>query len=112
MFYVFLFILSFFAVIGFFCLLRAAVRIFSRPVEEREIILIEPIGENQKNAEFVLRSAAGRVMWMGRFAPDRVICLDCGMDNETRKLCTLVTHDYPFMEICTKNEIQSRIAEL
>jgi hypothetical protein len=48
-------------------------------------------------------------MWMGRFAPDRVLCLDCNLDNETRKLCRLVCNDYPFMSLCSKEEVFDKI---
>lgn len=105
-------ILIFFALIGLCSVCRGIVRGFHKPDSDREIILIEPIKKEQENAEYLLRRAAQKVLWMGRFAPDRVIALDCDMDDGTRKLCRLVCGDYPFMELCTKDELKRRINEI
>lgn len=101
-------VLSFFALIGVCHFLRGLVRAFSRPPKDREMILIKPI-KSPDNAEFLLRSAAGKVLWMGRYAPDSVIALDCDMDDETRKICGLVCRDYPFMKLCSRDELKSII---
>ncbi|MBR1731476.1 MAG: hypothetical protein IJ725_03465 [Ruminococcus sp.] len=105
-------VLIFFAVIGVCGVCRGIARGLSKPLSDREIILIEPIKCGQENAEYLLRRAAQKVLWMGRHAPDRVIALDCDMDAQTRKLCSLVCGDYPFMELCTKAELQERIIGL
>ena len=103
--YLFVCFLAFFAVIGICELCRGIVRIFTKSSYDREIILIEPICKKQEDAEYLLRSAAQRVKWMGKNAPDRVICLDCNMDEETKKLCQIVCKDYPFIEMCTLDEM-------
>lgn len=105
-------ILIFFALIGICGVCRGVARALSKPDSESEIILIEPIKQGQENAEFLLRRAAQKVLWMGRHAPDRVIALDCNMDFETRKLCKLVCGDYPFMELCSKEELKERINKI
>ena len=105
-------VLIFFALIGMCGVCRGIARGLSKPDNDREIILIEPIKHNQENAEYLLRRAAQKVLWMGRHAPDRVIALDCNMDEGTRKLCRLVCCDYPFMELCTKEELKRRIGEI
>ncbi|MBQ4238907.1 MAG: hypothetical protein II698_06330 [Ruminococcus sp.] len=112
MYYFCIAVLAVFAVIGVTQVCRGIVQAVSRSRDESEIILIEPIRKNQEDAEFTLRSAARKVMWMGRFAPDRVICLDCNMDSETKKLCSLVCSEYPFMQLCSKEEVHSRIDNL
>lgn len=112
MFYFSICVLSLFALIGVIQVCRGIVQAVTRSHDEREIILIEPIRKKQEDAEFQLRNAARKVMWMGRFAPDRVICLDCNMDSETRKLCKLVCSEYPFMQLCSKDEVYDRIEKL
>lgn len=103
--YLFVCFLAFFAVIGICECCSGIVRLFTKSGNDREIILIEPICQKQEDAEYLLRSAAQRVKWMGKNAPDRVICLDCNMDEETKKLCKLVCRDYPFIEMCTPDEM-------
>lgn len=105
-------VLIFFALIGLFQVCRGIVQALSKSKDDKEIILIEPICKHQENAEYLLRNAAWKVMWMGRFAPDKVICLDCNMDNETKEVCKLVCRDYPFMDIYTKEQMHERIESL
>lgn len=107
-----LIVLILFAIIGVCQVCRGIVQALSRSHDKKEIILIKPISANQENAEYMLRNAAWKVMWMGRFAPDRVICLDCDMDNETKKMCRLVCNEYPFMNMCTKKEMLERIEKI
>jgi hypothetical protein len=104
MIYIYICFLAFFAVIGICEMLKGIVKIFTKSKDDKEIILIEPICNQQEDAEYLLRSAAQKVKWMGKNGPDRVICLDCNMDNETKKLCEMVCCDYPFMEMCSKDE--------
>ncbi|MGN0488904.1 MAG: hypothetical protein ACI4HO_06550 [Ruminococcus sp.] len=105
MIYIYICLLAFFAVIGVCESLRGLVRIFTKSKDDREIILIEPICNKQEDAEYLLRSAAQKVKWMGKNGPDRVICLDCNMDEETKKLCEMVCRDYSFMELCSKDDM-------
>lgn len=107
-----LIVLILFAIIGVCQVCRGIVQALSRSNDKKEIILIKPISAHQENAELLLRNAAWKVMWMGRFAPDKVICLDCDMDNETKKMCRLVCKEYPFMNICTKKEMHERIEQI
>lgn len=107
-----LIVLILLAIIGVCQICRGIVQALSRCRDDREIILIEPICKNQENAELLLRNAAWKVMWMGRFSPDKVICLDCNMDRETKKLCRLICSEYPFMEIYTREELHKRIDSL
>ena len=102
-------VLIFFAIIGVCQICRGIIQAVTKSRDDREIILIEPICKNQENAEYLLRNAAWKVMWMGRFAPDKVICLDYNMDCETKKVCKLVCSEYPFMEIYTKEQFKERI---
>ncbi|MEE3334389.1 MAG: hypothetical protein VZR54_09025 [Ruminococcus sp.] len=109
MFYFCICVLSLLALIGIIQICRGIVQVITNSRDDKEIILIEPVFDHQEDAEYKLRSAAKKVMWMGRFAPDRVLCLDCNLDNETRKLCRLVCNDYPFMSLCSKEEVFDKI---
>ena len=105
-------IFAFFAVIGICECCSAIVRLFTKSGKGNEIILIEPICNKQEDAEYLLRGAAQRVKWMGKNGPDRVICLDCNMDEETKKLCQMVCKDFPFIEMCTRDEIADILNQL
>ena len=57
-----------------------------------------------ENAEYILRSAAAKVKWISRGRNDCVICLDCGMDDETKRICQKICRDYGFAKLLTKQE--------
>lgn len=92
-------ILIMLAIIGLAEVARVVVLFFMRSKKDKEVILVVPISGHDEEAELVLRHAAARVKWIsgGRFR--KVVCLDCGMDEETRKICSLVCSDYHFMEM-------------
>lgn len=47
--------------------------------------MVVPIRGHDEEAEIVLRHAAARVKWAGGGRFKKVVCLDCGMDDETKK---------------------------
>ena len=55
---------------------------------------IVPICGHNEEAEYLLRSAAARVKWADNGRERRVICLDCGMDLETRMICEKLVHSF------------------
>lgn len=92
-------ILVLLAIIGLAEVARVIVLFFMRSKKDKDVILVVPISGHDEEAEIVLRHAAARVKWVsgGRFR--KVVCLDCGMDEETKKICSLVCGDYDFMEM-------------
>ncbi len=74
--------------------------------KETKTFLMTPVKGKRPDAEFMLRSLASKVKWMGKFRPTRVICLDCGVDEETKNICLAVCREYPFMEYMTKEEFE------
>ena len=62
-----------------------------------------------ENAEYILRSAAAKEKWISRGRNDCVICLDCGMDNETKRICQKICRDYGFAKLLTKQEFLKMI---
>lgn len=60
--------------------------------DEGDIISIIPIEGHCENAEYRIRCAYERANWSA--ANFRLICLDKGMDDETRKICERVCEIY------------------
>jgi hypothetical protein len=63
-----------------------------------------PMRGHNEEAELILRSAYERVQWL----PDRavqVLVVDCGMDDETRRICELTVFDLPEIQLCFPEEI-------
>lgn len=70
-----------------------------------KMLIVVPVFGHDEEAEFVLRSAAQRAKWMGGKDEKRVLCVDCGMDEETRHVCELVCREYRFMELVTPDQL-------
>lgn len=87
------------AIIGLIDLVRMVALFFLRTESDKNMLFVIPIEGHNEEAEALLRHAAARVKWFGGGRFRKIVCLDCGMDAETRKICELVCKDYPFLEI-------------
>ena len=67
-------------------------------------MFVAPVSGKCENAEYILRSAAAKVKWISRGRNDCVICLDCGMDDETKRICQKICRDYGFAKLLTNRE--------
>ncbi|HIS69464.1 MAG TPA: hypothetical protein IAA58_08910 [Candidatus Gallacutalibacter stercoravium] len=101
----------FLMLLGFVEIFKHAVLLILRMKGEKEIMIVVPVRGHNEEAELLLRSAAERVRWAGDMRDSRVICLDCDMDEETRKICTLIAKDYSFMEIRTLPEFEALFSD-
>ena len=81
-----------FIIIGLVEVFRSIVLFVLRPKGEDTAMTIVPICGHNEEAEYLLRSAAARVKWADNGRERRVICLDCGMDLETRMICEKMVH--------------------
>lgn len=93
-----------FAVIGVISFVRELSLLFFRIKNDNSILFVTPIKGKCDDAEYILRSAAAKVKWVSRGKYDYVICLDCEMDSNTKKICEKVCNDYGFTKLISKNE--------
>lgn len=59
--------------------------------------VIIPIGGHKEDIEFILREAVNKVRWKNE--NHEIICVDKGMDEETQKICKLMSKDYNFVHL-------------
>ncbi len=104
--YIFIgFILIFFALLGFVELIRFLIFRLYKSKSDHTVMLITPAKNKQEDIEFILRSCVAKVRWMGHSAPELVVCLDKGMDIETKSICKKVCDEYDFMSILTPSQL-------
>lgn len=96
----------FLVIIGVVEIARIAVLMILQTKGDESMLIIVPIRGHDEEAEYLLRSAAAKVKWFNTMRHQKVICLDCGMDEETRKICTLIADNYRFMEIYNMSEFE------
>lgn len=93
-----------FAVIGIISFVRDISIYLFRCKCDNSIMFVTPIDGKCDEAEMILRSAASKVKWISRGKYDYVICLDCDMDEETKKVCENICEEYGFAKLMSKNE--------
>lgn len=98
-------IMAILAVAGFVGLLKALVlTIYKKPAKNTTILIIPEISECN-NPEYLLRSYAESVKWMGNLRPKRVICIADNMTREGKRIADLASMEYDFMELMTTDEL-------
>lgn len=93
-----------FAVFGFISVLQNLAYYLFRYKKDNTVMFVTPLNGKCENAEFMLRSAAAKVKWVSRGKNDYVICLDCDMDEETKKMCENICSEYGFARLISKKE--------
>ncbi len=69
-----------------------------------KLYLIISIHGHEEGAEVILESAIERLKWI-RGEEKMLICLDQGMDAETRVVCKIISKQNPGVEVCTPEEL-------
>ncbi len=98
-----------FAVLGVVYLINEIIFCATSVKNDKNFLLITGLNDDPENAELLLRSAAARMKWLGRGFSSCIICLDNGMNEETRKICEAVCRENEFMEIKTLSEFEGMI---
>lgn len=70
---------------------------------ENALLLIPIYGHNAK-IEMILRNAITNAKWLNGANYRQIICLNLGMDNETRKICEIFSEEFDFIEIYSLKE--------
>jgi hypothetical protein len=69
-----------------------------------KLFLVVSIKGHDEEAEMVLRGAVERAKWL-ESGGAQVVCLDCGMEDETRRICEIVCRETGKVKIYTPEEI-------
>lgn len=92
------------ATIGFVELIRICILILTETKSQRYSAIIVPIYGHDEDVEIHLRSLIAAIRWSDSCKIEQLICLDCGMDNETRIICDRLHNEYDFLQIYTPQE--------
>ncbi len=69
--------------------------------------IVLPLDKTCTDAENRIRAAAAQIKWSDSGGAQTIICLDCGMDEETRAVCEKTAADYDMIAILTREEFES-----
>lgn len=74
-------------------------------------VLVFPISGSCKNMEYIVRAAVSRSRWKPDFKC-RILLLDTGMDEHTRKLAEKICRDFENVHISTPKECEKLLTSL
>lgn len=94
------------AVIGIIEIVREIIKFASAP-KNTDSVLILPFSGHIEDIEFIVRTVAVNSHCKKGGENTTVICLDKGMDEETKKLCECVCGDYDFVFLSEENELNT-----
>lgn len=89
------------AVFGLIEVLRIiSMSFLSRTDSKEGFMIFFPLCGHDEAIEMTLRSLVAKARWFGgEKKPQRVVCLDLGMDTETRKICKIFSEEHEFIEL-------------
>lgn len=98
------------ATVGAATLIREISYIIFRNRDDNLLLFVTP--ENGKaDAEILLRSAAARISRDFRGRRNFIICPDCEMDEETKKICEAMCRDYGFSKLISREDFKKYISD-
>lgn len=76
-----------------------------RPVFYEGMVTALPVSGDAEQLERYVRSYA----WYreGRISGGRLILVDCGLSEQGRKIVSLLQKQYPWLQVCQKEEIRT-----
>ncbi len=98
----------FLLVLGLIELARLITLAVYKTKDDDNIMLFVMLGKHSDDVEFLLRSAIAKSRWMG-LDYKRIVCVDCGMKEESRKICELIIKDYPLIELYNLSEFDTAL---
>lgn len=104
-------VLVLFAIAGLIAVCYKIADVLLEPDYHAEVTLILPFRGRVEDIEYQLRHFAARYRKLVRQEDTGwLICLDNGMDAETRIICENVCGEFSFMNLCTKEQLEKLIS--
>lgn len=104
-------VLVLFAIAGLVAVCYKIADVLLRPDYHVEVMMVLPFHGRVEDIEYQLRHFAAQYRKVvKREDAGWLICLDNGMDPETRIICENVCGEFSFMNLCTKEQLEKLIS--
>ena len=90
------------AMVGLASLFRALLLLLFARKDDCTVMYITHIKPDCENVEMVLRGALAKRRWLS--GGESVVCLDCRVDEQTRRVCESVCREYGCAKLISKEE--------
>lgn len=99
---------TFFAIVGVVELLRRFLLWLMKTDCPETFYLVVPFSGHNDKAEAVLRGALEQIKTL-EGEKGLIVCVDCGMDEETKQICRAMCNDNTEIRLCSANELNQII---
>ncbi len=96
--------LCIFATLGFVDFIKALIFKVYKPQNENSYIVLD-IKNNTADLEYTLKSYLAKAMWSPKNAPQSIIIVDNGIDDEQMKICKMICRENEIFKILTPLEL-------
>lgn len=100
----------FFGILVIFLLILTFIEIFivmsasTLNTNEKLSIMLIPINGHNEQAEFILMNTIINLRFFKSYKDTIIVCLDLGMDKETRQICNIISSKYNYVYVLTPEE--------
>ncbi len=105
--YIIVILLSFAVALGIVLLWEKSWAVF--PASKTRCVVLYPVKGHREDVEYLLRALLKQVE-RGNAKRLRILIVDCGMDEETRRICSLFLKDNPELELCGAQELSELVS--
>lgn len=93
------------AVVGLIEIFKViSVSFFNTKNIDGSAIFLIPIYGHDEEIEMILRNAMSNAKWFSNMGNRRIVCLDLGMDEETRQICEIISEEHTLVEVYSLDE--------
>lgn len=100
------------AVVGLVEVFRAVALLpFNKNDIDSNAILLIPICGHNEEIEMILRNAISNAKWLSSMSNQKIVCLDLGMDAETKRICEIICEECELVEIYSLKDFNNAIEQ-
>lgn len=103
-------VIAFLSVIGIADLIRMLIEKILNGAQKQYLLSIIPCKGHEEELEYLVRNAYSRLSGLGS-SSCCILLVDCGMDEESRKICEIICEKLDCVELCQENELDCVLKE-
>ena len=101
-----------FAIFGLLCMVKSILLWLLKDATKKNEIVLIPLKDHCEDIEYLLRRRIIEKSFEKNTGTKMIICVDCGVDMETSRICKIMEKDYPTIKFCKPNQIEKLILDL
>lgn len=109
---VFYVIVAFLSVVGASYLMLSLLFHCTKIKDDNTTVLIIPDVEKNADPEFLLRSITAKANYLHKCKFDNIVCVNNGLSEKTKKELQILSRDYEYLTIATKEELIKKAGQL